>query len=114
MVDLRIIEKNFNGGVGGVPFAPDLTNYGVGLAVEYGLGLLLVHQFAVFVGEEGTARTDLKFLDVWILLGGVDVTTLYVVGEEDRLGVDLLKESLQYLHLAPTAIAIDGAAVAPA
>lgn len=63
----------------GKPFPTDLSSHSIDLAVEDGLGLFLVHQFAVFVGEEGTVRADLQFIDGRIILRGVDMTTLDIV-----------------------------------
>ena len=76
-------------------------------------GLLLVHQFTVFVGEEGAGGTYLQLLDVWVLHGGVDMAALHIVRKENGLGIDLLEKALENFYFAPAATAIDWAMMAP-
>ena len=102
-----VVEKNIYGAVICVPFAPDFSSYGVSLAVENGLGLFLVHQLAVFIGEKRAVQSDLKLFDVAILLGCIDMATLDIVGKENRLGIDLFEKPLENLNLAPSAVAIN-------
>ena len=102
-----VVEKNIYGAVICVPFAPDFSSYGVSLAVENGLGLFLVHQLAVFIGEKRAVQSDLKLFDVAILLGCIDMATLDIVGKENRFGIDLLEKSLEDFYFAPSAVAIN-------